>query len=703
MNKKQTRRQFIKVFSLSSSALYLATFMPIKDLFASAGDEPKIFSPSVFLRIDSNGIVTVIVHRSEMGQGVRTALPMIIAEELEVDLQNIRIEQAEGDPKFGNQVTGGSTSVRRSWEPFRIAGATAREMLIAAAAAKWKVNPSDCKAENGFVINELNNKKLSYGQLVEDASKLPVPQNVKLKDPKDYKIIGKRLHRTDSPEKVTGKAVYGIDVVLPGLVYAAIKRNPTFGSKVKSFNADRAKVLNGVIDIKQVSNGVAVFAESTWQALRGVENLTVEWTPSPHKDLDSESISNKLKEKLSTEGHTVEEKGKIEPPDRSNYKIIEAIYEVPFQAHAPMEPMNCTAKFENNKVEIWAPTQSPQDARSAAAKALGLKDEDVTVYVTYMGGGFGRRLHTDFVVEVAELTKIIGKPVKVTWTREDDIKHDRFRPVSLHHLKGVVDNNKNIYSFSHHVIAPSIASQNWGVNLQPERYDIMGGAIEKDYMIKNYKLSGSIVDIPVPIWYWRSVYHSQNPFAAECFIDELAYAAGCDPFEFRMKLLPDDSRLKNVLKTAAEKAGWEKKLPSGKGRGIALFSGYDSYCAQVAEVSVNSNNEIKVDKIVCAVDCGIVINPDIVEQQVESGIAFALSAALKGEITIREGSVAESNFDDFPILTFSEMPKVETYIIQNTYRVGGMGEVVIGPCAPAVGNAIFNATGVRLRKLPFRL
>lgn len=702
MSGKQTRREFIKVFSLSGSALCLASFVPVKDLFAF-GEEPKIFSPSVYLKIDSDGNITVIVHRSEMGQGVRTALPMIVAEELEVDWRKIKIEQAEGDPKYGDQVTGGSTSVRKSWDPLRIAGATAREMLIAAAAARWNVKPSDCKAENGYVINKLNNKKVGYGDLVEEASKLPVPQNVKLKDPKDYKIIGKRFHRTDSPDKVAGKAVFGIDVVLPGLVYAAVKRSPAFGSKVKSFNADKTKSLKGIIDVRQVSNGIAVFAKSTWQAFKGVENLSVGWTPSPYANLDSETISNKLKEQIASGGNKVEEKGNPDPPDNINYKTIEAVYEAPFQAHAPMEPMNCTARFENNRVEVWAPTQNPQDARRSVANALGLKEEDVTVYVTFMGGGFGRRTHSDFAVEAAELSKIAGKPVKVTWTREDDIKHDRYRPVSMHHLKGAVDKNNKLYSFTHHVIAPSIAAQNWGAQLKPERYDTMGGAIEKDYLIKNYRLSGTIVDIPVPIWYWRSVYHSQNPFAAECFLDELAHAAGRDPYEFRMELLPDDSRLKAVLKTAADKAGWGKKLPPGKGMGIAAFAGYDSYSAQVAEVTVTENNEIKVDKITCAVDCGIVINPDIVEQQMDSGIAFALTAALKGEITIRDGGVVESNFDDFPLLQFSEMPVVETHIMQNTYRVGGLGEVAVGPCAPAVGNAIFAATGKRLRKLPFRL
>ncbi|MFA3783168.1 molybdopterin cofactor-binding domain-containing protein [Melioribacteraceae bacterium 4301-Me] len=701
--KKRTRREFIKVFSLSSTSLFLVSYLPADNWLAKLDGEPKIFSPSVYLKIDSNGIVTIIVHRSEMGQGVRTSLPMLLAEELEVDWEKIRIEQAEGDKKYGNQVTGGSTSIRRSWEPFRIAGATAREMLITAAAARWKVKSSDCKAENGYVINKINNKKISYGDLVEDASKLPVPKNVKLKDPKDFKIIGKRLHRLDTPAKVYGKAKYGIDIVLPGMLYAAVSRSPVFGAKVKSFDASKVKSINGIFDVKEISSGIAVVADSTWHAFKGKNALSVIWDEGPNVNVDSESIRNRLKEKLKVDGELVESKGDIDLLTDEGAKKIEAVYEVPFEAHATMEPMNCVAKVENNKAEIWAPTQSPQQARTAVAEKLGLDEDNVTVYVTLMGGGFGRRSHTDFVIEAAEISKAVNKPVKVIWTREDDIKHDRYRPVSMHHLKGIINKRNKLLFFSHHVIAPSIWEQNSGVKLSPKRYDTVGGAVEHDYEIPNYKITGSIVEVPIPIWYWRAVYHSQNPFAAESFIDELAYAAGKDPYLFRMEMLPDNSRLKNVLKVAAEKSGWGKKLPKGKGMGLAVFSGYDSYCAEVTEVTVNENNEIKVDKVTCAIDCGIVVNPDIVEQQVDSAIAFSLSAALKGQITIRNGSVVESNFDDFPILTFSEMPIVETHIMQNTFSVGGVGEVAVGACAPSLANAIFAATGKRIRKLPISL
>lgn len=699
---KQTRREFIKIIGMSGGALTLAAFVPVTDVFAKRG-EPKNFSPSVYLKIDNNGIVTIIVHRSEMGQGVRTSLPMLVAEELEVDWKKIVIEQAEGDKKYGNQVTGGSTSIRTSWEPLRVAGATAREMLIAAAATKWNVKTSDCKAENGFVINKINKKKFGYGDLVDDASKLPIPQNVKLKDPKDYKIIGKRIHRLDTPDKIYGKAKYGIDVVIPGMFYAAVSRSPSFGAKVKSFDSSKTKSINGITDIKEISTGVVVIADSTWRAFKGKDALSVVWDPGPNANLDTESIRNILKEKLSIDGELVESKGDPDSSSGEGEKKLEAVYEVPFEAHVPMEPMNCVAKVENNKAEIWAPTQSPQEARTFVAQRLGLDEKDVTVYVTLMGGGFGRRTNADFAVEAAEISKAINKPVKVTWTREDDIKHDLYRPVSMNHLKGIVNKEGKLFSFSHHVIAPSIWGQFSGKKLEPKGYDTLGGALETDYQIPNYKITGSIIETPIPIWYWRSVYHSQNPFAAECFIDELALSANKDPYEFRKEMLPADSRLRKVLDVAAEKSGWGKKLPKGKGMGIATFSGYDSFCAQVAEVTVNENNEIKVDKYVCAIDCGIAVNPDIIEQQVEGAIAFALSAALKEEITIRNGGVVESNFDDFPILTYSEMPIVETHVVQNTYRVGGVGEVAIGPCAPALGNAIFAAAGKRIRRLPIKI
>lgn len=701
MKSKQTRREFIKVVSLSGGGLLLATYVPFNNIFARVGDDPKIFAPNVFLRIDSNGIVTVIVHRSEMGQGVKTALPMLIAEELEVDWEKIVIEQADADSKYGSQSTGGSTSVRRNWEPLRIAGATAREILILAAANKWSVNNSDCYAENGFIINKKTNQKISYGELVEDASKLPIPQNVRLKDPKDFKLIGKRIHRIDTPEKIFGKAKFGIDVVIPGMFYAALSRCPAFGGKVKSFNADKAKSLSGVIDVVQISNGVAVIADSTWNAFNEIDALEIEWDFGPYASIDTEDIRNEMIKHLKEEGSEFESRGNI-VQIIDGEKSIEAIYEVPFMAHTPMEPMNCVAKYENGKVELWAPTQNPQNAKSEVAKALGISENDVTVHVTLMGGGFGRRLVNDFAVEAAEISKASGKAVKLTWTRKEDIKFGYYRPPSMHVLKGSVSKEGKPLKFYHHVIAPSIRQMRFDKNLTAEKSEIKEGTVDLEYQIPNLKITGTLIPTHVPISWWRAVYNSQNPFAVESFIDELAYAAGKDPYLFRKEMLPEDSRLLKVLNIAAEKSDWGNKLEKGKGRGIAISYGYESYCAQVAEVTV-IDNKIKVDKYTAVIDCGVVVNPDIVEAQMEGAIAFALSAALKGEITIKNGGVEQSNFDDFEILTYDEMPVVDVHIVQNNFKVGGVGEVGIAACAPALCNAIFAASGKRIRRLPVRL
>jgi isoquinoline 1-oxidoreductase beta subunit len=700
---KMKRREFIKVVGLSGSGLFLASYVPLQNVFAHPGDDPKIFAPSVYLRIDSNGIVTIIVHRSEMGQGVKTALPMLIAEELEVDWDKIVVEQADADGKYGSQTTGGSTSIRRNWEPLRVAGATARVMLITAAANKWNVAIENCEAEKGFVINKLNNEKLSYGELVEEASKLPVPMDIKLKDPKDFKIIGKRVHRVDTPDKIYGRAKFGIDVVIPGMYYAAVSRCPSFGGNVKSVHSTKSKTYPGVNNVVQISSGVAVIADSTWRAFNGRDALNIDWDLGPNSQINSKDIHNELVEKSKTGGYEFQSKGDLNK-EVEGEKILDAIYEVPFLAHAPMEPMNCVAKFENGKAELWAPSQNPQNVRSEVAKALSVSEDDVTVHVTLMGGGFGRRLVSDFAVEAAEISKASGKPVKLTWTREEDMKFGWYRPPSMHVLKGAVDNEGMALKFSHHVIAPSITQMRFAPNLLPAQYDIFEGTDNIEYQIPNFKIAGTAIPTHVPISWLRSVYNTQNPFAIESFIDEMAFAAHTDPIEFRRNMLPDDSRLKNVLNVVAEKSGWGvgKILPKGKGRGIALFKGYDSFCAQVAEVIIEGRI-IKIDRIVAVIDCGIVVNPDLVESQMEGSIAFALSAALKGEITIENGGVKQSNFNDYEILTYSEMPTVEFHYIKNTYSVGGVGEVGVPPCAPALCNAIFAATGKRVRRLPIKL
>ena len=698
---KQTRREFIKVVGLSGGGLFLAAFVPAQNIFLKPGDEPKIFTPSVYLKIDDKGIVTVIVNRSEMGQGVRTALPMLVAEELNVDWKNIRIEQADADRKYGDQLTGGSWSIRRTYEPFRVAGATARVMLISAAAAKWNIKESDCSAEDGFIINQLNGNRLSYGELVEDASKLPVPKSVPLKDPKDFEIIGKRIHRTDTPDKIHGIAKFGIDLVVPGMLYAAVERCPSFGGCVKSYDDSKTREITGVVDVVKISSGIAVVADSTWNAFKGKKELIIDWDYGPNANVDTESIRREMQSHLREDGTQVEVKGASQQnfPGEINLK---AVYEVPFIVHAPMEPVNAIADVKNDKAEMWVPTQNPQGTQSSVAEILKLKTDDVVVHVTLIGGGFGRKIRPDFAMEAAEISKATGKPIKLTWTRADDMKHGYFRPPSMHDLKGAILNGMAV-SLTHHVIAPSIFAQDsHSMPQNPWQFDIVGGTTGLKYQIPYIKISGTVVNTPVPISWLRAVYNTQNPFAVESFLDEMAIAAGKDPYEFRRDLLPADSRLRGVLVEAAEKSGWYDKLPGGKGRGIACGEGYGSYCAHVAEVTVK-NNELKIDKYVCAVDCGVAVNPDSIEAQMEGSIGFALSAALKGEIHIKNGGVVESNYDDYPILTLNEMPKVETHIIKNTLPVGGIGELAIGTVAPALCNAIFAATGQRIRRLPVKL
>jgi len=698
---KQTRREFIKVVGVSGSGLMLASFIPFSNILANVGDDPKIFAPSVFLKIDSNGVVTVIFHRSEMGQGIKTALPMLVAEELEVDWQKIIIEQSDADKKYGSQSTGGSTSIRRNWEPLRIAGATAREMLILAAAKKWNTSTSNCYAENGFVINRSNGNKLSYGELVEDAAKLPVPTDVKLKDPKDYKLIGKRVPRVDTPDKIYGKAIFGIDVVVPGMLYAALSRCPSFGGSVKSFDASKARSMPGVIDVVQISNGVAVIADSTWHAFNGRDALIINWDLGPNANVKTEDIRNEMLKHLDKEGSEFESRGNVKTEIDGEIKL-EAVYEVPFIAHAPMEPMNCVAKYQNGKAELWAPTQNAQNAQSEVAKALGISEGDVTVHITLMGGGFGRRLVSDFAVEAAEISKVCGKTVKLTWTRAEDMKFGYYRPPSMNLVKGSVTKDGKPAKFYHHVIAPSIRQMRFDKNLTAENSEIKEGTVGLEYNIPNMKITGTLIPTHVPISWWRAVYNSQNPFAVESFIDELAFAAKKDPYLFRKEMLPADSRLTNVINVAAEKSGWGTKLPEGKGRGIAISAGYESYCAQVAEVTV-TGNKLKLDRYIAVIDCGIVINPDTVEAQLEGAIVFALSAALKGEITIQNGGVKESNFDDYTMLAYDETPVIEAHYIKNNYKVGGVGEVGIAACAPALANAIFAATGKRIRRLPIKI
>jgi isoquinoline 1-oxidoreductase beta subunit len=598
--------------------------------------------------------------------------------------------------------TGGSTSVRTSWERLRKAGATAREMLIATAMQTWNVDRATCRAEKSAVIHVPSGRRLSYGELVEKAANLPVPENAPLKDPKDFRLIGQNIPRLDTPEKVYGSAMFGIDMKVPDMLVAMVERCPVFGGKVKNFDAAKALAIKGVRQVIAIPSGIAVVADSTYAAMQGREALAITWDEGTHAGLSSESIHKMFEEKSRQQGVAARQEGDTATALASAAKKLEAVYEVPFLAHAPMEPMNCIADVRRDGAEIWVPSQAPQWAQRTVAEIAQLPLEKIKVHTTLLGGGFGRRLMWDFVAEAAHISKAVGAPVKVVWTREDDMHHDFYRPASYHRLAAGIDDDGQLVAWTHRIVAPSISAQVFGERNQQNRPDAVDGAAQLPYLIPNVLVDYVMANTAVPVGWWRSVYNSQNPFANECFLDEIAHAAGADPFELRRRLLPENSRLRGVLEHAAIAACWSQPPAKGRGRGVACHFSFGSFFAQVAEVSVDNAGHVRVHRIVCALDCGPIVHPDLIQSQVESAIAFGLSAALKGEITIDKGRVQQSNFDDYPMLTMDEMPEVEVHIIPSTEAQGGIGEPGLPPVAPAVCNAIFAATGKRLRRLPIR-
>lgn len=707
-----TRRTFLKA---STAALVVG----FRASALSAPAQKKGADPfDSWIRIDRNGDVTLIVAKSEMGQGVHTSLPVILAEELGADWKRVRVEQAPTDPSKYDLGTGGSGSVNESFLPLRRAGAMARQMLVAAAADVLAVAPSACRVAKGSV--SAGGKSVTFGELVESASRrpLPDPEKVELKSPDDFEIIGKDVPRVDIPSKVDGSARFGIDVRVPGMLYAVIARCPTFGGKVARFDAARSKAVPGVRQVFEIpgseaspftAGGIAVVAESTWAAIEGRRALTINWDHGPHANESSESLSKEFDRLLAQEGKVVQSDGEAPSALGSASKFVEGTYDLPFQAHATMEPMNCTVDIRPDRAEAWVPTQGPEWALDLIAKAANLSPEKVAVHTTLMGGGFGRRYQGDFILEAAQVAKQAGAPVKLLWTREDDMQHDFYRPASRHRLRGALDSRGDAIAWHHRMTSTSIASF-WKRPAPPESSEVKG-AVGLPYAIPNVRVEYAAAASRVPVAWWRSVENSGNAFVVESFIDELAAAAKVDPLAFRLRLLSgihpregstlDTKRLKGVLELAALKAGWEKPLPPHVGRGLAAFFSFASYVAEVAEVSVE-NGTVKVGRVVCAVDCGLPVSPDGVRAQVESAIVYGLSAALKGSITIAAGSVEQSNFNGFPVLRIDEMPRVEVHIVPSRERPTGIGEPGLPPIAPAVTNAIFALTGKRLRRLPIR-
>jgi isoquinoline 1-oxidoreductase beta subunit len=698
-----SRREFVGAGIAAGAGLVIGFYLPHGNR-----TRKESFSPNAYLRIAPDNKVTIVVARSEMGQGIRTALPMILAEELEADWKQIEIEQAGASTLFGDQTTGGSASIRTTWDPMRKAGAIAREMLISAAALTWSVPRSACVAESGHIKHAASNRSLTFGELVDQAATLPIPSDVTLKQSKDYKIVGQRLARVDSPAKVKGEAVFGIDLRIPGMNYALLSRCPVIGGKASGFDDKESKKISGVSYVGKIGDSaVAVVADSVWSAMEGRRVLNVTWDDGQNKDLNTAGVMAALKQVASKKGVNLYSAGE---PAKVSGRHISAEYSLPFMAHAPMEPGNCTAHFEGTRCELWAPTQVPQDCRDSVATAIGLDPDQVKVNVTLMGGGFGRRLEHDYAVEAALVSKAINGPVKVLWTREDDMRSSTYRPASLHQLSATLDGSGLPVGLTHRIIAPSISGQKGQPvpnGVDPDLPDEAGPV----YGIPNYLIEYVQTETPVPLGWMRSVYALQAAFALESFMDELAVAAGKDPLKYRLQLLAKDqdltyfttiwhtTRMRGVLQLAAEKAGWDKPLPAGRYRGVACFGCFASYMAEVVEITMESDQP-RVHRVVAAVDCGQVVNPSILEQQIQGGIVYGLSNALRAKITIEKGRVVQGNFDDYAPLRMDETPVVEVYAVLSPEAPTGIGEPSVPPIAPALCNAMYAATRKRIRALP---
>lgn len=701
------RRSFLRNTAAGGAGLVIGLYLPGK-YEALAGVPPKDASLNAWIEIAPDDSVTIVIDKSEMGQGISTALCMVLADELDLDWKRIRTVFAPAAPQyfnpiFGLQGTGGSTSVRASWEPLSKAGAAAREMLVSAAATKWSVDPSTCRTENGAVVSSTG-KRAGYGSLAADAAKLPVPATPKRKDPKDYKFIGKPTRRIDSPEKVNGKAQFGIDVRRPGMLHAAVARCPVFGGKVKSFDDAKAKAVPGVKQVVPISSGVAVVASNTWAALQGRNALTIVWDEGLNAQNSEDAIWKLYRDTASKSGAIARKDGDAAAALSSSAKKIEATYEVPFLAHATMEPMNCTADVRADGCDVIAPTQFQTFVQFTAAKITGLKPEQIRVQTTYLGGGFGRRAEQDFIAEAVELSKAMHAPVQVTWSREDDMQHDFYRPAVLVKLEAGFDAQGTPVAWKNRIVAPSIMSRFFPGSVKDGVDEsAVEGITTLKYGVPNFFVDYVMLDPGVPVGFWRSVGNSHNGYIAECFVDEMAHAAGKDPVEFRRALLAKDRRWLGVLNLAAEKAQWGKSLPTGHYRGVAVVESFGSYVAEVAEISLDRKaKSLKVNRVVAAVDCGRYVNPETIKAQVEGSIIYGLSAALKGKITIAKGRVEQSNFNDYELLRLNETPVTEVYIVPSNDGPGGVGEPGTPPIAPAVCNAIFSATGRPIRRLPIR-
>jgi isoquinoline 1-oxidoreductase beta subunit len=701
-----SRRQFLTVSAALGGGLVVG--FTTSTARAAEGAAGATFTPNAFIRIGSDGQIVLTMPYVEMGQGTYTSIPMLIAEELEVDLKQVRLEHAPPDekryanPLLGVQATGNSNAIRGSWQPLRQAGATARTMLVSAAAKRWNVDPASCRAQSGVVRHVPTGKNLKYGELAADAARMPVPEKVVLKQPADFKLIGTPAKRLDTPSKVNGTAVYGIDARPPGVKIATLAQSPVFGGRVKSVDDAKAKAVKGVRQIVRLDDAVAVVADHMGAAKKGLAVLVIEWDGGPHAQLDTQKIVDQLGKATLEPGAVAQNIGDVGKAMANAATKVEATYQVPFLAHATMEPMNCTAHVRKDGCEIWVGNQALGRAQAVAAKTAGLPLDKVVVHNHLIGGGFGRRLEVDGVIRAVQIAMQVDGPVKVVWTREEDIQHDMYRPTFFDRFSAGLDEKGAPVAWNHRFAGSSVIAR-WlppGFNngLDP---DTTEGAIDLAYALPNLHVEYVRVEPPgIPTAFWRSVGPSHNVFVVESFMDELAAAAKQDAVAYRRALLDKSPRAKAVLELAAEKAGWGKPLPKGVGRGVSVQHAFATYMAQVAEVEVAKDGTVRVRRVVCAVDCGTVVNPDTVRAQIQSGIIFGLTAALRGEITLKGGRVEQSNFHDYPMLRMNEAPAIEVHIVKSSEAPGGMGETGTSAVSPALTNAIFAATGKRIRKLP---
>lgn len=702
------RREFLRVSALAGGGLLLGFTVPVKRGLVD-GREDQVFRPNAFLRITADGTVTVISNKSEMGQGIYTGLALLIAEELDADWNSVRVEAAPAadiykHPQFGVQSTGGSTSIRSEYDRYRRAAAAARTLLIAAAAQRWEVPAAECRTEAGQVVHDANGLRALFGDLAGAAALMPAPDEVMLKPPDQFRLIGRPLPRLDTPVKLTGEAEFGIDVSLPGMRTAVIARPPIPGARLKHYDDAVTRKTGGVREVVVVRAGVAVVADSFWSAKRGRDALIIEWDGGPHAGLSTPKLRHKYTRLTELQGREAYKQGDADSALDKATTTIEAVYELPFLAHACMEPLNCVADVRPDRVHIWSSTQSQGQDQQAAAELTGLPLEAVEIHTTFLGGGFGRKSSPDFAAEAVELSMKVGSPVKVVWTREDDTHGAYYRPMNLAKLRGGLDREGRPVAWSHRLVGASIlqAEGHWDPHkdVKAVDYSSVEGAAKIPYGIANQAVDYHPVFDGIRIHWWRSVGSSVNGFVVESFIDELAAAAGEDPFEFRRRLLQDSPRELGVLELAANRADWGLPLPSGRAHGIAVHQFGGSYVAQVAEVSLGSNGTPRVHRVVCAVDCGIALDPGNIRAQMEGGIAYGLSAALYGEITLKDGRVEQGNFHDYRVLRLDEMPEVETHILESGAALGGIGESATPPIAPAVTNALYALTGKRIRRLP---